>query len=268
MLWQERLRKRLSLSTPRPTAVQRTLRLQRLEDRSLLAINVFLDFTNFAARLDEAATAADVEKFGDKPDELATIQAGVISKVERLYRNWDINFGTSQPTGAFERVIFGQTVASVIGAAYPNALGIAGRKGSPVGSTSGVDFLNLHDDDEAFVFVERFDRYIDDPGLARAVQISHLIAAIGLVAAHELGHNFGLMHADAYGDPAIDVTATARAQNEHVMASGSATGMNEDEIEGSHYFSLLSAAKLDFATGIGASSTIPATTANNGTTAS
>lgn len=197
--------------------------------------DVKLDFTNFELRL--ANTAA----VGGKPNftapEVATIKSGIITKLETMYADFDMTFvegiaGATEPT-----VTFGETAA-------PGFLGEADH----------IDFLNMDPADTARVYSGNFGFIIDGINetvpLTRPAQIAQLTAALAGTAGHEVAHNLGLRHHDAYSNSTFTGTpiVTTGDQNMRVMSTGS-TGLNEAEREVDRTFSRNSLVKLAYAAG-------------------
>lgn len=192
---------------------------------------VFLDYTDFDTRLGELATSAGVAAFS--AGEQSTIEMGIKSGLESIYSAFSgLSFTDVSPGGTFATINFGLT-------ATPGALGVADH----------IDFLNRDLGDTARVFSGNFG-FIVESFEPRATQIAELTAALTGTAAHELGHNLGLRHHDAYGDLEYTGTpiATGGAQNTHVMATGS-TGLGEVGRETERDFSLNSIVKLEYADG-------------------
>ncbi len=211
---------------------------------------VWLDYANFTTRLTNLAAAAGVTAFS--PAEVSLIQSNIFSQLNNAYAGFSVNFSTIQPGGAFPTINFGLT-------ASPGALGVA----------DGIDYRNKVVNDVARVFTEGFTFILDEftASTARSTQIAQLSAALAGTAAHELGHNLGLRHHDAYGYTSMSydgsaVVPTGGLQNQSIMGTGS-TGMAEFERESnSRLFSDHSLVKLSFAAGI--STNVPATDAEGG----
>jgi len=195
---------------------------------------VFLDYTNFGARMTELTSAAGITAFD--AGELATIRAGIKSGLENSYQGFTgFTFTESLPAGAHPTINFGLSAGA-------GSLGVADH----------IDFLNLAPNDTARVFSGNFGFIVDEfsGSVNRAEQISQLTAALTGTAAHEFGHNLGLRHHDAYGNLVFDGTpiGTGGLQNQSIMATGS-TGLNEAGRETVRDFSLNSVAKLAYAAG-------------------
>ena len=203
-------------------------------------ITVFLDYTSFEARLATVTSSAGVSAF--TATEVTSIKAGVKSYLETAYTSYAVTFTETNPGGTFETLRFGMTTGT------PGLFGEA----------SQIDYRNLTATDIANVYTANFASFIES-GDPRATQISELAASLGGTAAHELGHNLGLQHADAYGNPAITNYAnTMDIQNGHILATG-VSGLSEEQREAQRLFNQLEHAKLEFAEGLNAGGAKPST---------
>ena len=199
-------------------------------------VTTWLDFSNFDTRLNELTTSAGVSAFN--AGEIIQLRSGIQQKLETAYSSYDVTFSTVQPSGLFETLNFGLTASA-------GSLGLADR----------IDYRNQVKTDVGRIFTANFD-FIIEANSSRATQIQQLTSALAGTAAHEFGHNLGLMHEDSYGDPSIVYNGSAPVptfgiQNTHIMATGR-TGLNELGRETDRSFSRLSQAKLDYADGLGA----------------
>jgi hypothetical protein len=196
-----------------------------------LADTVFVDYTDFGTRLNELAASAGVSSF--TAAEQTAIQSGIVTQLEAAYAEYTaLSFTTTAPGGTYNDLVFGLTAA-------PGALGLADR----------IDYRNKYHDDTARVYSANFG-FIVESGDSRATQITELTAALAGTAAHELGHNLGLRHFDAYADTTTTWgAASGGSQNTHIMATGS-TGLGEAGRETQRNFSDLSSVKLEFADGV------------------
>ncbi len=206
-----------------------------LPSTSSADVTTFLDFNNFGTRLNEAASSAGVAAFN--AGEVATIQAGIQTKLETAFSDYNVTFTTTSPGGLFETLTFGLTTGT------PGLLGLADQ----------IDWRNQTKTDVGRIYTANFAFSLEG-GDARAQQIAEITSALAGTAAHEHGHNLGLMHRDPYGDPAVSYSgspvATGGIQNTHIMATGS-TGLTEAGRETDRTFSRMSQAKLDYADGLG-----------------
>lgn len=202
---------------------------------SFAQINVFLDFSGFENELEDAAANSGVDIFNSS--EIMTIQNNIITQLQNQYSGFSINFTTANPGGVFETIDFG-------------AIGPLGV----YGEATRIDFGNDFGDDVASIFTASFEDFLE-PLDSRAQQIFEVSMALSGTAGHELGHNLGLEHRDAYGIaslPASNATGgafTGGQQNQHIMATG-ITGLTEGQREVARTFSDLSKVKLNFAQGV------------------
>jgi Bacterial pre-peptidase C-terminal domain len=201
-----------------------------LPSTGLSQVNVFLDYTNFQTRLNEATTAAGVANFN--AGEVATIQANVLSSLTTSFAGYTVNFTNVNPGGVFETINFG-----LVG----GGLGLADR----------LDFRNLVGNDVARVFTGNFGLFIESAE-TRGQQIQEFSVALGGTAAHEFSHNLGLEHRDPYGIVGAGVSnpiggyITNGIQNVYIQATD-ITGISESQREVQRSFSDFSHVKLNFA---------------------
>lgn len=196
-------------------------------------INVFVDFTDFETRLDEATFDAGVLDFDG--GEVTMIRSNIMSSLNTAFAGYLVTFSDSNPGGTFETLNFGLT---------GGGFGVADR----------IDFLNQVNNDTARVFTANFDTFLD-MGDSRAQQIFELSNSLSGTAAHEVGHNLGLEHRDPYGIAGLGVAdlnggySTSGQHNTHIMGTG-ITGLSIAEREIPRSFSDLSHVKLEFANGV------------------
>ena len=195
-------------------------------------VSVWLDYANFTTRLSEVATSAGVTAFSGA--EVSQIQAGIQTQLNTIYTGFTVGFSSTAPSGDYETLHFGNTYSD------HNVLGMAQE----------IDWLNWNKNDAANLYTANFDFVIDEfnGSVNRSQQLSQLTTALAGSAAHELGHNLGLQHIDAYGDPRIypgNYANTLGYQNGHIMATGG-TGLGETGREVVRNFNTLETAKLEF----------------------
>ena len=195
-------------------------------------INVFVDFSNFEFRLDQATGTAGVADFN--AGEITQIENNILASLNTLYDGFSITFTTTNPGGTFETLDFG-----LAGGGY----GVADR----------IDFGNAVGNDIGRVFTANFDDFLE-AGDPRATQIMEISTSLAGTAGHELGHNLGLEHRDPYGMasfPASNASGgfnTGGLHNQNVMGTG-ITGLSEPEREVQRNLSDISRVKLNFAQG-------------------
>ena len=211
--------------------------------RSSAMTTVWLNYANFTTRLNQLANQAGVPQF-DAAEE-AEIKANISSRLDEMFDGFTVDFSETQPGGSFPTLSYGLTAA-------PGALGLADH----------IDYRNKHVVDLGRIYSANFNFIVENTD-SREQQIFELSNALANTSGHELGHNIGLRHHDAYGDPGIVFVGnpinTGGIQNTHVMATGP-TGCNEACFEGAQQtFSEHSLVKISFAEGFNAS--IPATIA-------
>ncbi|MBM82332.1 MAG: hypothetical protein CMJ78_17340 [Planctomycetaceae bacterium] len=190
--------------------------IETLENRYLLAQTVFLSFTGFQSLLVEAQDEADVDMNRRlTAGEVNTVKAGIRSNLEEIFSGYDITFRTTPDPNA-ATVTFGLAGTQYLGT-------FLGQDGDNI----GVDVSNLIPNDSMSVHTNLFDNYVDKNGLesanaeTRTSAIEKLIDALASTAAHEIGHSFGLTHADGQGDPNLGSSATPP---NYIMRSGSPVG--------------------------------------------
>ena len=199
----------------------------------LAQINVFVDWSGFELRLNEATAAAGVSSFSAA--EVTTIKSNVFNDITSHYDGFSINFSETNPGGDYETIVFGLS-------------------GTGYGLADSIDFRNQLKTGTGRVFTANFDDFIEAAD-ARSVQIAELSTSLAGTASHELGHNLGLQHLDPYGIASFTATnsnggyVTGDAQNSHVMATGF-TGLTETQREVFRTFSDLSGVKLHMADGV------------------
>lgn len=194
---------------------------------------VFLDFDDFDVRMSELSANAGIDNFSAA--ELTQLQDGITAGVSSIFNDFDgLSFTQTDPGGTRSVINFGLS-------------------GGGLGVADHIDFLNQVVNDTARVFSAQFGFIVDEfsGSTDRAEQISQLTAALTGTAAHELGHNLGLRHHDAFSDVEYDGSGSVAAggsQNTHVMATGS-TGLGELGRETFRDFSVNSLVKLAYAEG-------------------
>ena len=224
-----------SVSSFRYVAVAATLFLSSLilETRIAAQINVFLDYTDFQTRLNEATTDAGVTNFSSS--ETAQIQSNILNYLNTAFTGYSVNFTTSNPGGNFETLNFGLDEGGF-------------------GRADLIDFRNKSANDVGRIFTGNFGVFIDS-GVSRSQQIMELSNSLSGTASHELGHNVGLEHRDPYGILGTFTAnfngggVTGSLQNQSIMATSS-NGLTIEQRKQVRTFSDISHVKLEFAQGV------------------
>lgn len=147
-------------------------------------VYAWLDFSGFDTRLGELATRATIDPFDAV--EQSVIRSTIQTQLTGIYSGFDIFFTETQPSGNYECLWFGDTYSDR----------------SVLGMAEEIDWRNQNRNNVARIFTANFDFIVDEfeGSNNREEQIRQLSTALAGSAAHELGHNLGLQHPDAYGD--------------------------------------------------------------------
>ena len=154
--------------------------------------------------------------------ERQTIQAIIISELNRVYAGTLLNFVTSQPTGQYDVIYLGPDSSNT------NGLGVAP---GDVGNRNTITYGEAINSGTyrggqapiARVFTGNFGNHIRT-GVSRAASVEGFANAIAGTAAHELGHTFGMLHHFVYSAEGIspsNYNNTGGLQTQHIISTGS-----------------------------------------------
>lgn len=205
---------------------------------SAKAIDVFLDWTGFEATIDLGWAAAGWTGAGDglTASDYLFFKSEVKSRMAGHFSGFTLGLFETAPAGVHEIIHFGSTTTS------PGLLGRAER----------LDWRNRFKDDIADLYLANFGFIAPKASYTRPVALDRLANGIVGTASHELGHNVGLQHYDAYGQDTIKAPAyggITGQQNDSIMATGS-TGLTGTRRGEPRSFNPLELLKLEYADGL------------------
>ncbi len=187
------------------TAALAAIALGALQTTSQATQKVFLDFSgDWITELNFATTAIGTPNFS--PSERTIFQDGIVSELNRIFSDYQINFFTANPSGDHIRVDFAATDGG-------NGTGVQG-------STPTLAIGNFGTNQEVSVLLRNFGFILQSSTLAN--RAAGLAITVGDDAAHELGHNFGMFHQHIYGAAGIspaNYSNTAGLQNGSMMTT-------------------------------------------------
>lgn len=200
------------------------------------SIDVFMDWAGSMATMASAWSSAGYAPGAALTGmEMGGIISSVMGKMSAKYASYTVTFSDMAPSAPYEWIKLGATTAST----------------TTYGVSSGIDWRNDVKDGTADIYLANFGPILSSTMFTRAENISRFASAIANTTAHELGHNLGLQHYDAYG---ID-TVTAPGyffsgeQNSSIMATG-VTGLTAPMRGHDRFFNPMELVKLEYAHGL------------------
>jgi hypothetical protein len=187
----------------------------------------------------------------------ASEESAILAGYQQIYQGFEVTFTLTKPTsGAYATILFNQTP--------PN--------GSPGGFSPEIDFRNLNRGGPLTQVDVDINGFLGDVGQPNFVYVPgttteanpdpNVVAMSVNIGAHELGHNMGFRHAEAFGPigrgihnppgpvaynpPYPGFTAAFETLN-HVMATPASEGETLFDLVDSHYLDERELVKLAFA---------------------
>lgn len=197
------------------------------------AIDVFVDWDfapmNMAAAWTDAGYGSGAEL---SPMEISSIIAMAEGKMAAKFAGYSVSFLGSAPSGDYEWMKLGATTTST----------------TTYGLSSGLDWRNRVKDGSVELYLANFGGILSSTLFTRSANIARFASAIANTASHELGHNLGLQHYDAYFVPPVTapVYGFSGEQNGSIMATG-VTGLVAMDRGHDRFFNPVEKLKLEFA---------------------
>ncbi|QYK53662.1 MAG: hypothetical protein KF824_01935 [Fimbriimonadaceae bacterium] len=209
------------------------------------AVEVYLDFSGAEPLLHGSwvdGGYGDGGPFSWTASDFLTTQHAVKAKMEAIF-------------APFTSVSF-HNFADVPGVPHPTlSFGATGGAAGLLGLSSTLDWRNSAITDGAVIYSGKFGSTFTAGTTVpeKVANLDRLANALSNIAAHELGHTFGLQHYDAYGLPEIKAPGYAGItgqQNGKIMSSGPSGATIFGLGDGLKTFSELSINKLEYAAGV------------------
>ncbi|HSI34182.1 MAG TPA: PEP-CTERM sorting domain-containing protein [Tepidisphaeraceae bacterium] len=176
-----------------------------LASPALAQVNVFVQFGGaYESELDFATSLVSQPAF--TPSQKEQLKEITILELRRIYAGYDVNFSLNDPGGTRHLIDF--------------SLVDPGNGFGPYGSTNVNAVGGYVTSATAKMLPRNFGLLLQDLGLP-ANRTTILGNQFGQVAAHELGHIFGLNHQHIYADPGItpaNYLDTGDLQRQHIMS--------------------------------------------------
>jgi hypothetical protein len=198
--------------------------------------SVFLDYTDFKPNADIAWAAAGfsgADALG--ASDILFLKHAIGDLMAGHYSGYSLTFTETSPGGSFEHIKFGASTA-----------------GTDFGLATRLDWRNSHKDDVAYIFAHNFGGVMPASTYTKAEALDRFSIALACTSSHELAHNLGLQHYDAFGVPTIGAPAYSGItgqQNTSIMATGS-TGLATLARGTNRGFNAIEKLKLEFADGV------------------
>ncbi|MCB0825049.1 MAG: PPC domain-containing protein [Armatimonadetes bacterium] len=199
---------------------------------------VHLDWLGSESQFDAAWTAAGYGA-GDAltASDHVFLQHTTETHLEAIFAPFGVDFKISAPAIPHETLVYGATTGS------SGTFGVADE----------IDWRNKTPDNSARIFSGNFGIIMSSTAFSRVENLERFAHALAGTGAHELLHNHGLQHYDAFGQPDIRANNgyadVAGQQNDSIMATGS-TGLSLLRRGMPRFMNPLEMVKFEFAMGV------------------